>query len=209
MSGARSAPFVALVCALLWSAPSFAADIADYFRLYYRQQATNGAYKGPLDFLRDSKGDPLTRGPSHHVTIDRANGYLQIDDGAGTDQILTMAVYRKADGTELLVVGSSDCADGCTFVVEFFTVAGDRLDPVPATAVLPAVAPARFIKPGQSGPKNEPNINYVPARVGTSLTLRPWYGYEVEEQMDKKTRAALRDVVLAWDRGSGRFTIAK
>ena len=45
----------------------------------------------------------------------------------------------------------------------------------------------------------------MPARVGTSLTLKPWYGYEVEEQMDKKTRAAIQDVVLNWDRISGRF----
>jgi hypothetical protein len=71
--------------------------------------------------------------------------------------------------------------------------------------VVPAVEPSRFIKPGRTGPGNAPEINYVPARVGTSLTLKPWYGYEVEAQMSKATRAALQDVVLTWDRASGRF----
>jgi hypothetical protein len=199
---ARSLP---LVCILLWAIPAFAADVADDFRLYYRQQVAGGAYKGPLDFLRDGKGDPLTAGDQHQVTIDRANGYLQVSDSRGTDQVLTMAVYRRADGTELLVVGSSDCADACTFAVELFTVAADRLQPVAGDSILPAVEPSRFIRAGRAGPKNAPTINYVPARVGTSLTLKPWYGYEVEAQMDDKTRAAIQDVTLIWDRAAGRF----
>ena len=204
-----SARLLALLCALLWSTPSLAADIADYFRLYYKQQVATGAYKGPLFFLAEDKGDPLTPSDARQVTIDRGNGYLQVYDGAGTDQILTMAVYRKADGKELLVVGSSNCADGCTFLVEFFTVGTNHLAPVQSDAVVPAVAPARFIKPGQSGPKYEPKVNYVPARVGTSLTLKPWYGYEAEETMNKKTRAAIQNVVLNWDRANGRFVAAK
>lgn len=196
----------ALVCAFLWAAPTFAADIGDLFRLYYRQQVASGAYKGPLDFLReDGKGDSLVDSDSRWVKVDRANGYLQLGNKLGTDQILTMAIYRKADGSELLVVGSSNCADACSFMVEFFTPASDHLQAVPRETVVPAVPPSRFIKSGQAGPKNAPAVNYVPARVGTGLTLKPWYGYEVEEQMDKKTRAAIQDVVLNWDRIGGCF----
>ena len=64
---------------------------------------------------------------------------------------------------------------------------------------------AQLVKTGQAGPGNKPDINYEPARVGTSLVAKPWYGYEVEMQMDTKTRAAIQDVVLTWDRASGRF----
>ena len=107
------------MCAFLWAAPAFAADIGDLFRLYYKQQVATGAYKGPLDFLReDGKGDSLVDSDSQWVKVDRANGYLQFGNKLGTDQILTMAIYRKADGSELLVVGSSNCADACSFMVE-------------------------------------------------------------------------------------------
>jgi hypothetical protein len=45
---------------------------------------------------------------SRSVLIDASNGYLRIDDSAGTDQVLTMAVYRRADGGLLLIADSSD-----------------------------------------------------------------------------------------------------
>ena len=106
------------------------------------------------------------------------------------------------------MVGSSDCADGCYFAVEVFA-ATDRLQPLAAESVLPNITPDRFIKPGQAGPKNDPKVNYVPARIGTSLTLKPWYGYETEETMDKKTRAAIQDVILNWDRNAGRFVVTR
>jgi hypothetical protein len=54
-----------------------------------------------------------------------------------------------------------------------------------------------------------PSINYLPARVGTTLTLKSWYGYGVEEQMDDGTRAAIRNVVLDWDAKQGRFVQAR
>jgi hypothetical protein len=201
----------ALVAALgLLALPAQAADIAGYFKAYYAQQAAPGPPHGLLGFLTEAAAshvgaDQLLKGSAARiVTVDSANGYLQIYDGSGTDQTLTMALYRKTDGSRLLVVGSSDCADGCTFSLEIFA-ATDRLQPLAPESVLPNVPPDRFIKPGQSGPKNTPKVNYVPARIGTSLTLKPWYGYETEETMDKKTRAAIQDVELAWDRDTGRF----
>lgn len=51
-----------------------------------------------------------------------------------------------------------------------------------------------------------PKVNYVPARVGTTLTVTPWYGYEAEAQMDSATHAAIRNVTLTWNRDTGRFT---
>ena len=140
---------------------------------------------------------------------DRRNGYLQISDSSDTDETLTMAIYRKADGSPLIVVGSSDCADGCSFAVEFFGVSGDRLTPIPQSAVVPPIAANDFIKLGQQTPRHfvsiTPELNYVPARIGTSLMVSPWYGYESEEQTDKKERSAVRDIVLSWDRNQGRF----
>ena len=197
--------FVFLLLALCGALPASAADIADYFKLYYLQQIAPNPNGDVLDFLREGPDQALTASASRAVTIDRANGYLQVRDSAGTDQVLTMAVYRKADGGQLLVVGSSECADACNFSVEFLAVAGDRERPVALETVMPAIDPARFIKTGRTGPTNAPKINYVPARVGTTLTLKPWYGYEVEEQMKKEMRAAIQDVVLTWDSGSGRF----
>lgn len=205
------------VATLFFALPATAgdSDIADYFRMYYEQQIAGAAYNGPLDFLRDAAtrhagvDKVLLADASHAVTLDRGNGYLQISDSAGTDQVLTMAIYRKSDGSLLLVVGSSNCADACTFQVEFFAASGDRLLPLARDAVIPAIEPAQFLKPGQAVPKllasRTPAINYVPARVGTSLTLKPWYGYEIEAQMDEATRSTIRDVALAWDRTQGRF----
>jgi hypothetical protein len=191
-----------------------AGDIADDFRLYYAGQVADGGYKGPLGFLRDaaaahaSAEQVLQPSRTRAVMMDRRNGYLRISDGADTDQTLTMAIYRKAGGALLLVVGSSDCADACDLAVEFF-LASDRLQPIVPDAVLPPIAPAQFIRQGQPMPKRlaslTPNINYEPARVGTTLTLTPWYGYEVEETMDRATRAAIRKIVLAWDAETGRF----
>ena len=191
------------------------SDIVDHFKLYYGQEIASGAYKGPLGFLRDaaashtSAEQVLKVRSSRAVIEDRRNGYLQINDGSDTDQILTMAIYRKTDGSLLLAVGGSDCADACSFSVQFFVVSADRLQPVALDAVVPPTEPAQFIKPGHPMPKAlarlTPKINYVPARVGTTLTLTPWYGYEVEEQMDKATRGAIGNVVLTWDPQQGRF----
>jgi len=204
------------ICLLVSVAGAAApSDIVDYFQLYYRQQIVGGADKDPLGFLGDaakaraSAEQVLKASPSRAVIEDRHNGYLQINDSSDTDQILTMAVYRKTDGSLLLAVGGSDCADACIFSVQFFVVSADRLQPVALDAVVPATAPAQFIKPGHPMPKAlarlTPKINYVPARVGTTLTLTPWYGYESEEQMDKATRGAIGNVVLTWDPQQGRF----
>jgi hypothetical protein len=204
---------LAAFCAVPVSAT--AGDIADDFKMYYGQQIAGGAYKGPLGFLRDaaaanaSAEQVLKVSPARAVIVDRRNGYLQITDGADTDQILTMAIYRKADGSTLLVVGSSDCADACDFSVELFLASDGRLQPIARDTVLPAIAPAQFIRPGLAMPKRlasvAPKVNYVPARVGTTLTLTPWYGYEIEETMDRATRAAIRKIVLTWDGARGRF----
>jgi hypothetical protein len=196
---------LALLLVLCCALPAWAADITDYFKLYYLQQVAPNPNGDVLDFLREGPDKALTASASRAVTIDRANGYLQVSDSAGTDQVLTMAVYHKADGSQLLVAGSSDCADACTFSVEFLVISGDRVRPVAMESVVPTIEPGRFIKPGRKGPGNPPKINYVPARLGTTLTLKPWYGYEVEGQMKKETRAAIQDVLLTWDRASGRF----
>ena len=104
---------IALVVAMLLAISSARAEsIADYFGLYYQ------SYQGQLAFLRDAvaahmdAGKLLVPGTARSVVIDRANGYLRIDDSSDTDQTLTMAAYRKSDGGLLLVVGSADCADG-------------------------------------------------------------------------------------------------
>jgi len=194
-----------LVLVLCSALPASAADITDYFRLYHAQHIAPSKVARVLDLLDETPAKILTASPSRQVTIDRANGYLHVVDSSGTDQVLTAALYRKSDGEQLLAVGGSNCADACNFSIGFFAISGDRLQPVALDAVVPAVEPSRFIKPGRTGPGNAPEINYVPARVGTSLTLKPWYGYEVEAQMSKATRAALQDVVLTWDRASGRF----
>ncbi len=151
----------------------------------------------------------LKPGATRAVIVDRRNGYLRISDSSGTDQELTMAFYTMAGGRRLVVVGSSDCADGCNFLVQFFSADGGGLKPVPRQSVMPAVGPSDFIKAGHPIPKAlvglEPKINYVPARVGTALTLKPWYGYEVEEGMDAATRGAIQDVELKWERAQGVF----
>lgn len=196
---------LALLFALCCALPASAADITDYFRLYHDQHIAPSKVARVLDILDETPDKILTASPSREVTIDRASGYLQVADSTGTDQVLTVALYRKADGAELLAVGGSNCADACNFSIDFFAISGNRLQPVAKDAVVPTVERGRFIKPGRTGPGNEPDINYVPARVGTSLTLKPWYGYEVEVQMSKTTRAAIQDVVLEWDRASARF----
>jgi hypothetical protein len=214
------AAFCAMAATLFVALPAAAADgdIAGYFKMYYEQQVAGAKYDGPLDFLRDAAtahapaDKILVPSASRSVTLDRPNGYLQLSDGAGTDQTLTMTIYRKADGNPIVLAGSSNCADACSFLVQVFAPSGDRLQPVAPDSVIPAVQPAEFFPPGQAIPKalasQIPKINYLPARLGTTLTLKPWYGYEIEEQMDKATRAAIRTVTLSWDRAQGRFVKA-
>jgi hypothetical protein len=201
----RFAPLIALAATLVWATPLMAADIADYFRMYYAQYVAPNPSNPPLDFLTGSAEQALATNAARKVIVDRANGYLRINDDSRTEQVLTMAVYLKADGNQLLVVGTSDCADACLFSVGFYAISGSRLQAIARDAVVPTIDPARFIKTGQAGPRNAPTISYVPAQVGTTLTLKPWYGYEVEETMNKATRASIHDVVLTWDRTSGRF----
>ena len=194
-------------------------DIAGYFRMYYVQQTAGGSYHGPLDFLSEAAAAHadasvlLKAGSSRSVTVDRGHGYLRIDDGSATEQVLTMAVYGKTDGNRLLIVGSSNCADGCNFSVELFAASADRLQPVPRNEVIPEIGARQFIKPGRPVPRElaaiSPSIDYLPARMGTTLTLKPWYGYELEEQMSRATRAAIRNVVLDWDAKQGRFVTAR
>jgi hypothetical protein len=210
---------VALVAALpqIAQAGATRADILDYFALYYQQQVVKGADVSALEFLRNaaaqhaSNEQVLKPSVSRSVTVDRRNGYLQIDGNSGTDQTLTMALYGKADGTRLVVAGSSDCADACVFSVEFFVPDGNQLKPVPSRSILPAISSPQFIKSGRQMPKAlaliDPKIDYVPARVGTALTLRPSYGYEAEEQMDAATRSAIQSVELQWDHNQGIFVL--
>ena len=158
--------------------------MAGYFASYYRQQLVGQAYRGPLEFLQDAaaahKGADEVLRPtrSRSVLIDASNGYLRIDDSAGTDQVLTMAVYRRADGGRLLVADSSNCADACDLSVEFFAPGPGRLNPVKSDAVVPRIEPQQFIKPGHRIPDRlksiVPSIDYLPARQGTTLTLKPW-----------------------------------
>lgn len=218
MAEAVARPRLALIIATLCCIANVAhasSDIADCIRLYYEQQVASPHYRGPLDFLHDAAAahvplqSVLKPTTSRQIILDRANGYLRISDGAGTDQVLTMALYRKADGAFRLIVGSSNCADACTFLVEVFEPQAAHLQPVPVDAVIPSVEPKQFIKPGQQIPKPlanaAPTVNYLPARIGTTLTLEPWYGYEAEEQMSSTTRSAVRKIVLDWDAKSGRF----
>ncbi len=192
------------------------AGMTDYFRLYYEQLVAGGRYQGPLPFLQTASASSLDvpavlkTGQSRKITIDPGNGSLQIKDSSDTDQELTMALYRKADRGLLLVVGSSECDDACEFSVEIFNPSGDHLQPVALEDVIPTIDPKEFIKPGHPMPPRlaslRPSINYVPARVGTTLTLTPWYGYEVEESMNAATRASIRrTLVLNWDAKRGRF----
>lgn len=194
---------------------AYRADISSYFSSYYQQQVVDGADPGSLDFLRDaarshqSALQVLKPSASRSVIVDRHSGYLQIDDSSGTDQILTMGVYDKADSGRIIVAGISDCADACDYAVEIFIANGARLKPLARTPILPVISPAQFIQPGHPMPKAlasiEPKIDYLPARTGTTLTLKPWYGYEAEEQMDAATRSAIRNVTLEWDRNQGIF----
>jgi len=212
---------IAAIVMLMGAATSAPANenIAGYFRMYYVQHVAGGSYTGPLDFLSDAVGAHadastlLTASSSRSVIVDRGHGYLQIDDGSGTEQILTLAVYDKADGGRLLIVGSSNCADGCNFSVDAFVASADRLQPVPRNEVIPDIGARQFIKPGRPVPRElaaiVPSIDYRPARLGTTLTLKPWYGYELEEQMSRTTRAAIRNVVLDWDARQGRFVTAR
>jgi hypothetical protein len=198
-------------------AATAAEDMAGYFASYYRQQVVGQAYRGPLAFLQDAaaahKGpdEVLRPTPSRMVLIDASNAYLRIDDSADTDQVLTMAIYRRADGGRLLVADSSNCADACDLALELFAPGAGRLDPVKSDAVLPRIAPLQFIKPGSRMPDRlksiAPSIDYLPARQGTTLTLKPWYGYEAEEQLRKPERDAIRSIVLDWDRNRGRFVM--
>jgi hypothetical protein len=193
------------------------ADIVDYFALYYEQDVVKGADQSALEFLRNAAAqhaspDQLLKPRwSHSVTLDRRNGYLQIDGNTGTDQTLTIAFYTRADGRRLIVAASSDCADGCDFVVQFFVPEDNQLKAVPSRFVLPVIRPPRFIKPDREMPKAlaliDPKIDYLPARVGTALTLKPWYGYEAQVQMDAATRGAIQNVELQWDRNRGIFVL--
>jgi hypothetical protein len=195
-----------------------AADIVDYFKLYYAQTVVKAGDADALEFLRDAAAhhdgpqQVLKPGAARSVVIDRRNGYLRLDDSSNTDQILTMASYSAADGSRLIVVGSSDCADACDFAVRLFVPDGDHLKPAARRPVVPAVSASQFIRAGRPMPKAlaaiQPKINYVPARVGTGLTLKPWYGYEAEEQMDGAARSAIQDVELRWDRDQGIFVKA-
>jgi hypothetical protein len=203
------------------SAANASGDIVDYFTWYYRQQTVNAAYQGPLDFIRDAAAahagaeQVLKAGPTRAVIVDRRNGYLRIHDSAGTDRILTMAVYRKKDGARLIVAGSSNCADACAFVVQFFLAETGRLTPVALNAVVPPIGAAQFMKPGHQIPKAlasiTPKVNFVPARFGTALTLTPWYGYEVEVRWTASHAA--RSGTSSWPGtatrgGSSKFTAA-
>lgn len=194
-------------------------DVAAYFTLYYQQQISGGAYQGPLDFLRDAAAvhtaarDVLRRRPSRAVTIDAPDGYLQVTDSRDTDQVLTLATYRRGDGRWLVVVAASNCADGCSFAVSFFEPRGDRLVPIARATVVPAIDAGLFIKPGHALPAVittiVPAIDYVPARRGPTLTLKPWYGYEAEAQISSADRDAIRSIVLSWDRQTGRFVLPR
>lgn len=205
---------IALLLPSAVAAQQSTADIVQAFRLYYQQQVMNG-YDGPLDLMSDAAAAhvPAERiiasTASREVVVDKPNGYLQIADSSSSDQTLTLGLYQRAEGPPLLVVGSANCSDACKFMVQFFDLVGGKLQPVPRDALLPNVTPTEFIEPGKSTPKavegRTPTVDFQPARVGTSLFLKPWYGYEVEEQMDDATRAAIKDVELKWDRLQGRF----
>jgi hypothetical protein len=141
------------------SAGATPADIVDYFRVYYQTQVANAPEFAALDFLRSAAAnhvavtDVLKPGATRAVVVDRRNGYLRISDSSATDQELTMAFYTTAGGRRLVVVGGSACADGCDFLMQFFSADGGGLKPVPRQSVMPPVGPSDFIKAGHPIPK--------------------------------------------------------
>src|SRR5208282_2465524 len=124
------------------------ADIVDYFRWYYQTQVANAPAGAALGFLRGAAANHaaatelLKPGTTRAVVVDRRNGYLRISDSSDTDQDLTMAFYTRADGRRLIVAGSSDCADACDFIVQFFIADGAGLKPVARRSVTPTVGAA-------------------------------------------------------------------
>jgi len=53
-----------------------------------------------------------------------------------------------------------------------------------------------------------PSINYLPASVGTTPTLKPWYGCEIKWQWDGHRASGDQQGVLDWDARQGRFVPA-
>lgn len=144
--------------------------------------------------------------------VDHRVGFLALD-GALDDSELTMAVYTPSHGVPRLLVSSSICVDECNQHVEVFTRdAGGQLVLLPGHGMLPAIAPADFLKPGVVMPAQfegvTPSVDYRPLADGRGLVASAWFGDEAENvirQSSGNADGATRPLALHWDAARGEF----
>lgn len=151
------------------------------------------------------------------VEVDKQNGYLLIDEVAGTGggrQGVTAAIFQKGDGNKLVGVttfaGVVIPYEEFSYETKFLQYLNDQWYDV-TKEVIPALTHKDFLNPISNIDKDEFSIEYTLPKVGTTIKVRLHITGDNESPEKIKISNSLRfnTIELNWDKVMGRFVVGK
>lgn len=174
---------------------------------------------------------PLQPGDTRRVTVDDANGYLQVRDFEGDlGSETTLAIFRKADGSRIFACSELERSDdGTGTSLTFYELRGRRLVEI-TRPLVPRVDLADFLAPGTPPPARKYRaviLHYILPRAGTTIRVQPealdsdqsfadpreptgmWPQADIQRYWRMVAERRYRAIELPWNRDRGVFTVGR
>ncbi|HEU4557872.1 MAG TPA: hypothetical protein VFS20_08475 [Longimicrobium sp.] len=168
---------------------------------------------------------------SRRVTVDDANGYLQVSDIEGDlGHETTFAIFRKADGSRIFACSELERSDDGTGThLTFYELRGGRLVAI-TRPVVPRMDLVDFLAPGTTPPARKYRrvlLHYILPRRGTTIRVQAeeldadeafadprapngmWPEAEIQRYWRIVGSRRYRAIELNWDRTRGVFTAGR
>ena len=173
----------------------------------------------------------LQPGDTRRVTVDDANGYLQVRDFEGDlGSETTFAIFRKADGSRIFACSEIERSDdGTGMHLTFYELRGRALVEI-TRPLVPRMDLVDFLAPGTTPPARKYRrvlLHYILPRVGTTIRVEPealdsdqsfvdpqrptgmWPEADVQRYWQMVATRRYRAIELLWDRNRGVFTAGR
>ncbi len=172
---------------------------------------------------------PLQAGDPRRVTVDDANGYLQVSDIEGDlGSETTFAIFRKADGSRIFACSELERSDdGTGMNLTFYELRGGRMVEI-TRPLVPRMDLVDFLAPGATPPARKYRpvlLHYILPRTGTTIRVQAeardgdhsfvdpqggmWPQAEVQRYWQIVGARRYRAIELNWDRNRGVFTVGR
>jgi hypothetical protein len=178
-----------------------------------------------------ARGVSLQPGDPRRVTVDDANGYLQVSDIEGDlGSETTFAIFRKADGSRIFACSELERnEDGTATSLTFYELRARRLVAI-TRPLVPRMDLVDFLAPGATPPARKYRpvlLHYILPRTGTTIRVQAeardsdesfadprgpngrWPEAEIQRYWQIVGARRYRAIELLWDRSRGVFTAGR